>query len=125
MWTKIILEILVGGGIGWRRNRLPISVFSGFPYSSVGKESAYNAGDLGLIPGLGRSPGEDNRKATHSSILAWTVPRTESLAGHSPQGRKELDTTERLSNSWTQLNEISITSDTQMTPPLWQKAKKN
>ena len=27
-------------------------------YSSAGKESAYNEGDLGLIPGLGRSPGE-------------------------------------------------------------------
>ena len=30
----------------------------GFPDSSVGKESAYNAGDPGLIPGLGRSAGE-------------------------------------------------------------------
>ena len=30
----------------------------GFPDSSAGKESACNAGDLGLIPGLGRSPGE-------------------------------------------------------------------
>ena len=30
----------------------------GFPDSSVGKESAYNAGDPGLIPGSGRSPGE-------------------------------------------------------------------
>ena len=30
----------------------------GFPGSSAGKESAYNAGDLGLIPGLGRSTGE-------------------------------------------------------------------
>ena len=30
----------------------------GFPGSSAGKESACNAGDLGLIPGLGRSPGE-------------------------------------------------------------------
>ena len=30
----------------------------GFPHSSVGKESACNAGDLGSIPGLGRSPGE-------------------------------------------------------------------
>ena len=28
------------------------------PCGSAGKESAYNAGDLGLIPGLGRSPGE-------------------------------------------------------------------
>ena len=30
----------------------------GFPCGSAGKESAYNEGDLGLIPGLGRSPGE-------------------------------------------------------------------
>ena len=30
----------------------------GFPNSSVGKESACHAGDLGLIPGLGISPGE-------------------------------------------------------------------
>ena len=30
----------------------------GFPCSSVGKESTYNAGDLGSIPGLGRSPGK-------------------------------------------------------------------
>ena len=30
----------------------------GFPCGSAGKESAHNAGDLGLIPGLGRSPGE-------------------------------------------------------------------
>ena len=29
----------------------------GFPGGSAGKESAYNAGDMGLIPGLGRSPG--------------------------------------------------------------------
>ena len=32
----------------------------GFPHSSVGKESACNAGDLDLIPGSGRSPGEGN-----------------------------------------------------------------
>ena len=30
----------------------------GFPCDSAGKESTCNAGDLGLIPGLGRSPGE-------------------------------------------------------------------
>ena len=33
---------------------------SEFPGGSAGKESACNAGDLGLIPGLGRSPGERN-----------------------------------------------------------------
>ena len=32
----------------------------GFPGGSAGKEPASNAGDLGLIPGLGRSPGEGN-----------------------------------------------------------------
>ena len=37
---------------------LPIPVFLGFPCSSAGKESTCNVGDLGLIPGLGRSPGE-------------------------------------------------------------------
>ena len=36
--------------------------------------------------------------ATHSSILAWRIPR-KSLAGYNPQGYKELDTTERLSMS--------------------------
>ena len=35
-----------------------IPVFLGFPCGSAGKESARNAGDLGFIPGLGRSPGE-------------------------------------------------------------------
>ena len=35
-----------------------LSVFLGFPHGSVGKESTCNAGDLGSIPGLGRSPGE-------------------------------------------------------------------
>ena len=39
---------------------LPTPVFLGFPCSSAGKESTFNAGDLGLILGLGRSPGEGN-----------------------------------------------------------------
>ena len=46
------------GKICWRRDRLPTPVFLGFPCSSAGKESTCNAGDLGSIPGLGRSPGE-------------------------------------------------------------------
>ena len=46
----------------WRRDRLPSPVFLGFSGGSDGKESACNAGDLGSIPGLGRSPegGHDN-----------------------------------------------------------------
>ena len=46
------------GKICWRRDRLPTPVFLGFPWGSAGKESACSAGDLGSIPGLGRSPGE-------------------------------------------------------------------
>ena len=38
------------------------------------KESTCNEGDLGSIPGLGRSP--EKGKATHSSILAWRIPWT-------------------------------------------------
>ena len=37
---------------------LPTPVYLGFPCGSAGKESACNVGDLGLIPGSGRSPGE-------------------------------------------------------------------
>ena len=47
------------------------SVFLGFPGNSAGKESACNEGDLGLIPGLGRSL--EKGMATHSNILAWRI----------------------------------------------------
>ena len=43
--------------LGWE-DRLPITVFMGFSGGSDGKKSACNAGDLGSVPGLGRSPGE-------------------------------------------------------------------
>ena len=44
--------------IPWRRERLPTPVFLGFPCGSADKESAFNSGDLGSIPELGRSPEE-------------------------------------------------------------------
>ena len=44
------------------------SVILDFPHSSVGKGSACNVGDPGLIPRLGRFPGQE--MAIHSSILA-------------------------------------------------------
>ena len=46
------------GKIHWRKDRLPTSVFLGFPGGSAGKEYTCKAGDLGWIPGLGRSLGE-------------------------------------------------------------------
>ena len=47
-----------GGEIRWRKDKQPTPVFLGFPCGSAGKESSCNAGDLGFIPRLGRSPGE-------------------------------------------------------------------
>ena len=44
----------------WGRDRLPTPVFIGFPCGSAGKDSSCNAGNLGWIPELGRSPGEGN-----------------------------------------------------------------
>ena len=38
--------------------------------------------------------------ATHSNILAWRIPWTESLECYRPWGRKELNTTERLKHRW-------------------------
>ena len=48
------------GKICWRRDRPPTPVFLGSPCGSAGEESACTVGDLGSIPGLGRSPGEGN-----------------------------------------------------------------
>ena len=47
----------------------------GFPHSSVGRESAYNAGDQGSISGLGRSPGEGNGNPLHYSCLENPMDR--------------------------------------------------
>ena len=51
-----------------------MDVGKSFSCSSVGKESALNAGDLSSIPGSGKSPGEE--MATHASILPG-IPWTE------------------------------------------------
>ena len=50
--------------------------------------------DLGLIPGSGGSL--EKGMAIHFSVLAWIIPQKRSLAGYSPLGHKELDTTEQL-----------------------------
>ena len=102
-WNHVTYGILCLASFRWS-----------FSDSPAGKESTCNAGDLGLIPWLGRSPGEgisyplqyswtslvaqlvknlpamretwawslgwedplENGKASHSSILAWRIPRT-------------------------------------------------
>ena len=58
-----------------------------------GKASAYNAGDRGSIPGLGRSPGEGKWKPT-PVFLPGESHGWRSLISYSPWGCKESDTTE-------------------------------
>ena len=63
----------------------------GFP---AGRESTCNTGDLGLIPGLGRSPGEG--KGYCSSILAWRIP---------------WPIVHAVAKSWTRLSDFHIHTD--------------
>ena len=66
-----------------------------FPGGSDGKASVYNAGDPGLSPGLGRSPGEGNGNPLQYYCLEHPMDKR-SLAGCSLWGRKESDMTERF-----------------------------
>ena len=61
---------------------------------SDGKASAYNVGDPGLSPGLGRSPGEGN--GNPPVLLPGKSHGQRRLVGYCPWGHKESDTTERL-----------------------------
>ena len=65
----------------------------GFPDSSVGKESICNTGDLGLIPGLGRSPGEGKGYSLQYSGLENSTDRI----------------VHGVAKSWTQLSEFHFT----------------
>ena len=63
----------------------------GFPGSSAGKESAYNVGDLGSVPGMGRSPGKGKVYPLEYSGLENSMDY--------PWSHIELDLTEQVSLS--------------------------
>ena len=76
------------------KDRLPTPVFLSFPYSSDGKESTCNVGDLGLIPGMWRSPGEGHGNPLQYSCL------------EDPHGERSLGATVYgVAKSQTQLND--------------------
>ena len=70
----------------------------GFPGGSDVKESAYNAGDLSSIAGLGRSPGGRHGNSLQYSCLENSLGER-SLVDYSPWGHKDSDMTERFSLS--------------------------
>ena len=67
-----------------------------FPGVSAGKESAFNAGDMGLIPGLGRSPEGGHGNPLQYSCLE-NPHEQRRLVGYSPWGCKKSHITEQLS----------------------------
>ena len=79
----------------WRRDRLPTPVSLGFLGGSDSKESTCNVGNLGSIPGLGRSLEEG-----HGNLLQYSRLENphgqRSLMGYSAWDHKESDTTEQL-----------------------------
>ena len=73
--------------------------FGGFPDGSAGKESAYNAGSAGSIPGSGRFP-EGRNGSPFQLFLPGESHGQRSPAAYSPKCHKESDTTEQLRNFW-------------------------
>ena len=59
----------------------------GFPGGSDGKASACSLGDLGSIPGLGRSPGGGNGNPLQWNFLAWKIPWMEEPGGLKINGK--------------------------------------
>ena len=78
--------IICSGRMNWLR--LLYHKYDELPCSLYSKESACNAGDLGSLPGWGRSSGEGN--ATHSSILSWRIPWTEEPGGLQSMGSQRV-----------------------------------
>ena len=74
------------------RNDCPVMDCMGFPGDSVVKKLPAKHGDLGSIPGLGSSPGEENDNPLQYSCLGKSQGQR-SLGGSSPLGGKELDMT--------------------------------
>ena len=72
--------------------------YLGFPGGSEGKASAGNAGDLGSIPGSGRSPGEGNGNSLQYSCLEKPM-----------DGGAWWATVHRVAKSWTRLSDFPFT----------------
>ena len=85
----------------------------GFPGGSDGKQSACNAGDPGLTPGWGRAPGGGQGNLLQYFCLE-NPHGQRSLAGYSPRGRKESDTTELLSTG--HMKQLKLCLDPSLNP---------
>ena len=69
----------------------------GFPDGSVVKKTPANAGNV--VQNVGQEDPLEKKMATHSSILAWEIPRTEEPGGLHCMGSQELDMTEKIATT--------------------------
>ena len=98
-WLLLKLELLLGLHTSWKQC-LAGYLALGIPGGSDGKESTWNAGNPNSIPELGRYL--EKGVATHSSILAWRIPRTEEPGGLQSTG------SQRVRHNWV-TNTLSFT----------------
>ena len=117
----------------WKRDRLLTPVFLGFPGGSASKKSTCNAGELGSIPGLKRSPGGGHCNPLQYSCLE-NPHGQRSLAGYNLWGSEESDTTKQLSTAacdfpasslslpWPSLLPFSISALTDWLPDPWKNS---
>ena len=82
LWMCLVVKVksdgvkeLIGTWNVRPMNQGKLDLVKGFSGGSEGKESAYNAGDLSSIPGLGRSPGEESVKPLQYSCLGNPMGR--------------------------------------------------
>ena len=94
-----------------------VSEIVGLPGSSAVKNPPANSGDLGSIPGLGRSPEEG--KGIPLMFLPGESHGQRSLVGYSPWGHKESDTTEQLSNTTGEIMAKSLSLLKSVIGELW------
>jgi len=90
LWTEVhnIVQEAITKTIPKKKKCRKAKWFSVFHGGSVVKNSPANAGDASLIPGSGRSQGEE--MTTHSSILAWEIPWTEEPGGLQSMGSQRV-----------------------------------
>ena len=75
------IRLLLGGGLLLRNSPVVLLIFTsshstrGFPGGSDGKEAPCNVGDLGFIPGLGKSPGGGHGNPLQDSCLENATDR--------------------------------------------------
>ena len=127
-YSEFLMSLPWSLGLGGPENR-----FGWFPGGSDGKASARNAGDLGSIPGMGRSLGERHGNPLQYPCLekfhGWR-----SLVGYSPWCHKESDTTEWLHeecwkilppSSWVKKTHIFLENKEKLKLFLWSEIKIN